>query len=212
MSPWGVNSPGTALQRETPLTAAGGSPADEGKWTENLLCYVGVDTPSPYLRCGSAVKHFRALRRVVMDGAGFDFLARCGDMMRPKNARSLKLGVAYRSRHKSGEAFDYNQEDDRVLLVREDKAGRTYWRTYLRCEKQDGTLGVRASLYTDNAGFVSAYVFDFTAAAETLGWERIPAQPGWSYYPSKKEFWHYQMRGDQSLDQALSTIYYNPAN
>jgi len=166
---------------------------------EGLLCYVDVDAPSPYLRCGTPAKHFRALRQVVIDGAGFDFLAKCGDMMRPKNAKSSKIGVAFRSRHKSGEAFDYNQEDYRALLVREYKAGHVYWRTYLRCEKQDGSLGVKADLYTDNTGFVSAYVFDFTAAAEGLGWERIPAQRRWMYQPSKKEFWHYQMREDLSF-------------
>ena len=125
-------------------------------------------------------------------------------MMRPRNARSTKIGVAFKSRHKSGEAFDYNQEDYRVLLVREYKAGQLYWRTYLLCEVQDGSQGIKAELSTDNFGFVSAYVFDFTAAAETLGWERIPAQPGWIYEPSNKEFWHYQLREDLSYDQAMS--------
>lgn len=172
-----------------------------------LLCYVNVDTTLPYLRCGSPANRFQALRQVVIDGAGFDFLSRCGDMMRPKNAKPLKNGVAFRSRHKIGEAFDYNQEDYRVLLVRESKGGQMYWRTYLRCEKQDGTLGIKANLYTDNAGFVSAYVFDFTAAAEGIGWERIPAQQGWMREPSNREFWHYQLRRDLSFDQFSNTIY-----
>lgn len=112
----------------------------------------------------------------------------------------LKAGIR-------AEAFDYNQEDSRLLLVREHRGDQVYWRTYLRCEKQDGTLGVKADLQTDNSGLVSAYVFDFTAAAESLGWERIPARAGWLYEPSNKEFWHYQMREDSSLDAAMSKIY-----
>ena len=197
INPGAAHSPGIA-QRET-HASAGVLRAAESKVPESVLCYENVDATLPYLRCGTPAKHFQALRQVVVDGAGFDFLAKCGDMMRPRNAISSKMGVAFRSMHKSGEAFDYNKEDPRVLLVREYKAGQLYWRTYLRCDKQDGTLGVEARLHTDNVGFVSAYVFDFTAAAESLGWERISAQPGWTDEPSNKEFWHYQMRGELSI-------------
>ena len=157
-----------------------------------------VVAPLPFLR-SDAAESFNALRDAVTDGAGFDFLARCGDMLRVGNAKALKLGAAFNSRHKKGEAFDYNQEDPRVLLVREDGLKGLRWRTYLLCRKQDGSLCTKADLYTDNAGFVSAYVFDFTAAAEEFGWERIYAQPGWTREPTKKEFWHYQLRRDASI-------------
>jgi hypothetical protein len=153
---------------------------------------------------------FKALRHLVIAGAGFDFLARCGDMLRAKTFESSKPGVIYLSRHKSGDAFDYNQEDSRVLIVREQKRGLIYWRTYLICNKQDGTQGVRAELNTDNVGKVSAFVFDFTAAAEGLGWERIPAREGWRQYPSKKEYWHYEMPEGLSFDQALALVNYKP--
>jgi hypothetical protein len=115
-------------------------------------------------------------------------------MLRVGNAKPLKVGTAFNSRHKKGEAFDYNQEDPRVLLVREYGLKGLRWRTYLLCQRQDGSQCTKADLQTDNAGFVSAYVFDFTAAAEQFGWERIYAQPGWPTEPTKKEFWHYQLR------------------
>lgn len=166
-----------------------------------------MDAPLPYLRCGTPARQFQALRRQVIARAGFDFLSKCGDLMRPRNAKSLKEGVAFKSRHKSGEAFDYNQEDNRVLLVRERYADQIFWRTYLLCAKQDGTSGVKAELHTDNVGFVSAYVFDFTTAAEGLGWERIPAQRGWMQEASNKEYWHYEMRSELSFDQAMHAIY-----
>src|SRR5215203_2511985 len=187
--------------------------ADDTGTIEDGFCRVAVDAPDPSLRCGSPVKLFEKLRQNIIATAGFDFLARCGDMKRNENAKFSKRGVANDSKHKIGLAFDYNQEDDRVLIVREGTAGLTYWRTYLRCERQDGTCGVKADIDTDNAGRVSAYVFDFTAAAESVGWERIPAQQGWEYSWKKKEFWHYQLKGsflggaeaataaDQSYDQ-----------
>jgi hypothetical protein len=167
-------------------------PAEEDKAQERLFCHVGVDAPSPYLRCGAPSEDFENLRKVVIVQAGFDFLAKCGDMMRPRNAKSSKIGVSFRSRHKTGEAFDYNQEDHRVLIVREYRSEGIYWRTYLLCDKQDGSQGEKANLRTDNAGLITAYVFDFTAAAESLGWERIPARLGWMNEPSNKEYWHYQ--------------------
>lgn len=163
---------------------------------KDVFCRVGVDAPMPYLRCGTPAHRFEELRQKIFAVAGFDFLATCGDMKRHEKATSSKPGVAYHSRHKSGLAFDYNQEDGRLLLVREDVGGLTYWRTYLRCEKQDGTCGVRADLDTDNAGRVSAFVIDFTAAAAGLGWKRIPAQEGWENIQTKKEFWHYETDED----------------
>jgi hypothetical protein len=168
--------------------------ADDVGAIEDGFCRVAVDAPDPSLRCGSPVKLYEKLRQHIIATAGFDFLAKCGDMKRHEKAKSSKRGVANDSKHKIGLAFDYNQEDARVLIVREDVAGLTYWRTYLRCERQDGTCGVRADVDTDNAGRVSAYLFDFTAAAESFGWERIPAQEGWEYSWKKKEFWHYQLK------------------
>lgn len=197
MNPWAAMSPGIAQNGLTPSVLPNSLP-NETEQPVGALCHINIDAPMPYLRCGSTIEHFQALRQAVIEGAGFDFLAKCGDMLRAKNATSLKTGVAFRSRHKTGEAFDYNQEDERVLLVREYLDGHVYWRTYLRCEKQDGSLGVKADLLTDNVGLVSAYVFDFTAAAHELGWERIPALRGWMDEASNKEFWHYQINDDLS--------------
>ena len=190
ISPIAVSSPGITHPGQDLATRLENAKAD-------AFYELDVEAPLPYLR-GKAAESFDALRKAVIIGAGFDFLAKCGDMLRSGNGKP-KVGTALNSRHKSGEAFDYNQEDPRLLLVRENEGGRVLWRTYLLCEKQDGSLGIKANLHTDNAGFVSAYVFDFTAAAEALGWERILPQPGWTNEPIKKEFWHYQLRRDLTL-------------
>ena len=181
--PTAVSSPGISPPPVAPTV----------KTEDESFLTLDVVTPLPFLR-KDAAESFNALRAAVNEGAGFDFRARCGDMFRMSNARPLNLGTAFHSRHKRGEAFDYNQEDQRVLLVREHGLKGLKWRTYLRCEKQDGSICTKRKLNTDNAGFVSAYVFDFTAAAEELGWERIHAQPGWATEPTKKEFWHYEVR------------------
>jgi hypothetical protein len=186
--PSAVSSPGISHSLDNRLVAA----STVGPEDESFLV-LDVVAPLPFLR-KDAAESFNALRAAVLKGAGFDFLARCGDMFRHGNPKVLKLGTAFNSRHKKGEAFDYNQEDPRVLLVREYGLKGLKWRTYLLCERQDGSLCTKRKLDTDNAGFVSAYVFDFTAAAEQFGWERIHAQPGWTTEPTKKEFWHYEFR------------------
>ena len=206
VNPRGVYGPGAGVECSVSASPVGSPPKAEGGITPGGRARINVDAPLPYLRRGDPAERFEALRLQVVIGAGFDFLAKCGDMMRDGAARPSKPGVVYRSRHKTGEAFDYNQEDPRVLLVREYRAGRTYWRTYLKCERQDGTMGVRADLLTDNAGSVSAYVFDFTAAAEGLGWQRIPAKGGWGRAPTKKEYWHYEMTEDGTSRRDVTLI------
>ncbi len=195
--PTAVSSPGIPATFDDRLVDLPATPTveaeNEPSFENEPLLPLDVVAPLPFLR-RHAAESFNALRSAVIDAAGFDFLARCGDMLRVGNAKVLKRGTAFNSRHKKGEAFDYNQEDPRVLLVREHESKGVRWRTYLLCKRQDRSKCAKADLHTDNAGFVSGYVFDFTAAAEQFGWERIYAHAGWTKEPTKKEFWHYQLR------------------
>src|SRR5687768_1836825 len=68
--------------------------ADDVGTVEDGFCRVDVDAPGPLLRCGSPVKLYEKLRRDVIATAGFDFLAKCGDMKRHEKAKSSKRGVA----------------------------------------------------------------------------------------------------------------------
>ena len=187
--PTAVSSPGTTYP---PSSSELARPAPLLEAENESFLEMQVDAPMPFLK-REAAQSFKNLRRAVIEGAGFDFLAKVGDMLRVGRAKPTKVGAAFNSRHKKGEAFDYNQEDSRVLLVREYGNSGLQWRTYLLCERQDGSLGTKTRLYTDNAGVVSAYVFDFTATAAQFGWERIHAQHGWQKDATKKEFWHYQV-------------------
>src|ERR1044072_3785417 len=133
--PTAVSSPGISHASDERLVNSPATSAVEAEEDESLFS-LDVVAPLPFLQKDAAEK-FNALRAAVNKGAGFDFLARCGDMFRMGNAKVLKLGAAFNSRHKKGEAFDYNQEDPRVLLVREDGLEGLRWSTYLLCRRQD---------------------------------------------------------------------------
>ena len=45
-------------------------------------------------------------------------------------------------------------------------------------------------------------MFDFTAAAEAVGFKRIPAWAGWQNSYNRREFWHYQF--DEGLTWAAA--------
>jgi len=101
-------------------------------------------------------------------------------MMRSKTFKSNKLGVAKRSRHQCGDAFDYNIDSPITVVVHEDSGGHTLFRTYLKCASQDGTMGVLRTVTDYRGKKVKAHLYDFTEAAGSLGWTRIPAHKGWT--------------------------------
>jgi hypothetical protein len=148
---------------------------------------------------------FAALRQKVISEAGFDFLSNFGDMMRPKNYTTNQTGVSNNSRHKCGDAFDYNQAEPRLVVIEEPRNGKTYFRTYLKCVKQDGTQGQLQSL----SGASPKYYYDFTSAAEALGWHRIRAHANWQAAWKRREFWHYQLTEGYTFEQGIELLYGN---
>jgi len=168
---------------------------------------VPVNTKAPTaLMQKEAAAGFNALREAVKAGSGVDFLAVCGDVLRPANYVSKKDGVANRSWHKTGRAFDYDQTSKALILVSEIFRDKQYFRTYLLCKDQTGKQGVKKLLRDIRGGSSNAYVFDFTAAAAALGFKRIPAWTGWQRHYDRREFWHYQFDEGLSWDQAMSQI------
>lgn len=173
---------------------------------------ISTKAPMPFLRSGKPANAFKQLKKVINEGAGFDFLVQCADVMRDKGFNSSKIGVAYRSRHKCGDAFDYDQSSKALIVVSEPHGLQQFFRTWLYCIKQDGTQGLSVTLKDIRGYTVKGWYFDFTAAAERLGWQRIPAWKGWSIKGSgynKMEFWHYQITEGLSFDEAMDYLY-NP--
>src|SRR6185436_6925890 len=99
--------------------------------------FMDVEVGMSFLRTGVPADSFRALRQKVKTDVGFDFLAKCADMMRSKSFRSNKPGVAVKSRHQCGDAFDYNIDSPHTVVLREDSGGHTFFRTFLKCASQD---------------------------------------------------------------------------
>ena len=161
-----------------------------------LVKLPGVTAPQPYM-IAEAAAVFARVRNEVAVKAGFDFMVKCGDVLRDPTFHSSKDGVANRSWHKTGRTFDYNQESPAIVIVSEPRGGKQYFRTYLRCWKQDGSLGNKIKVRDMRGNDVNAYLVDFTAIAESYGFKRIPAWNGWKDHYNRREFWHYQ---------------YNPAN
>lgn len=175
----------------------------------SVLVKISAAAPSPKMH-PSAAKAFERLRVIVREGSGVDFLAKCGDVFRESAFRSRKDGVADRSWHKTGRAFDYDQTSRSLVIVSEPKAGKEFFHTYLICADQSGTLGVKRTLRDYRGGSTDAFVFDFTAAAESLGFKRIPAWSGWQTKYNRREFWHYQFDEGLSWDAAMAQIYPKP--
>ncbi len=170
--------------------------------SDQILVKLDVKAPTPLMHRDAAAK-FNILRAAVKEKAGFDFLGKCGDIFRPADFRSSKDGVANRSWHKTGRAFDYDQESKNLIIVSEPRGGKQYFRTFLICAKQDGSLGVKRTL-TDIRGFTrAAFVVDFTAQAEAVGFERIPAWNGWQSHYNRREFWHYCYAPGLTWDSAM---------
>lgn len=173
----------------------------------NTTLISNIQVGLPYLRTGNPADRFKALRAKIIKAAGFDFLSIFGDMMRPRDFQTSEAGVSNNSRHKCGDAFDYNQGDPRLVVIRDPRNGVTYFRTYLRCEKQDGTQG---ELMAPNGGSPKFYC-DFTSIAEAFGWHRIRAHMGWQNTWKKREFWHYQLTEGYTFDQGMQLLYGNPS-
>jgi hypothetical protein len=169
------------------------------------LVKISAATPTPKLH-RTAAAAFEKLRVEVRDGSGIDFLAKLGDALRPANFISDKDGVANRSWHKTGRAFDYDQTSKALVIVSEIKGGRQYFRTFLICAKQDGSQGHRRTVRDYRGGSVSGWLFDFTAEAEKLGFKRIPAWSGWQRNYNRREFWHYQLDEGLTWDAAMQQL------
>lgn len=167
-----------------------------------LVKLIGVKAPMPIMHFKAAEK-FEDLRGIVANGAGFDFLATCGDIFREANFKSTKDGVADRSWHKTGRAFDYDQNSPALVLVQYTKNGKTYFRTFLKCAKQDGSLGKKQKVKDYRGYFVEAFLFDFTEAAALVGFNQIPAWSGWENHYNRREFWHYQFDEGLTWDAAM---------
>jgi len=112
-----------------------------------------------------------------------------------------------------------------MTVLREDFSGQVYWRVFIKCYVQDGSMGTpiqqliwdlpsRSSgnklAYEDGGKYAdppSGYWVDFTDLAQNEGWERIPAQTLWrSYYPAIR-YNQFILTGGMDMTTSLSQLY-----
>jgi len=170
---------------------------------------------------------YNAMRQTVKEKTGWDYMAILGDSSRSMN-HTPRPGQGRISWHVCGRAVDINQGylgQGNIELVREDIGGVTYWRVFIKAEKQDGSLGepLRVSPWDLNArsqgGLAtvyggelkatppSGYYVDFTTIAADFGWERRNALSNWrsSYYDV--EWWHFQKTEGMSWYECMLEVY-----
>jgi TolB protein len=188
-----------------------------------------INAPSPYLN-DRVDQSFLALRQRVLIEAGWDFLGQLDQLFVDISSKPLP-GLPGEDWNQAGRAFDVTDDDaltfePRLEVIREDIGSQTFWRIYLRAERQDGSQGeplrqlpwdFRARFgeeaqYFDEGGRVkesipAGYYVDFTALAADYGWQWVPATANWrTFYPGIR-FWHYENRQGLTWQQAMLEIY-----
>jgi TolB protein len=189
-----------------------------------------LDVSIPRL-CSAVDDSFKALRARLRAESGYDFLGSLSEAMRPYDLSNDYSD--YCSWHKAGRAFDsrfdYSGSDGQLLeIVREDTAGETYWRVFIRCAAQDGSCGrpmtanswnwttqARTELAPGEGGVAKpvpyGYYVDFTALAREYGWQRISSWDvddfSWKWHFKGFEYWHFQKREGLTWYDAMLQLY-----
>ncbi len=164
-----------------------------------------VSAPNPYLH-DTLDESFDAMRKFCAETAGWDYLANLDNAYIPLTEPpppGSDLNWLY-----TGRAFAASSAPIQagwMVITREEVAGQTYWRLYLKARYQDGSQGrpldtpvwnLEARYTTDPyayeqggqwAAIPPGYWVDFTDIALRFGWQRFSALSTWrTYYPATR--------------------------
>jgi TolB protein len=207
-----VGLPGEAAVRATEIPVSPPLAEPESETLSDLGRYQLVTLPdygsTPHQLSDAVDQAFNALRDRVAREAGWDFLGSLEHAFVGLND-PLPPGFAYADWLYTGRAFSFNLaafQAGWVEVLREDFAGQTYWRIFVRASQQDGSLGepLRARPWAFDSRFAgdptaydqggqprpgipAGYYIDFTRLAGDFGFERLPALTNWrTYYPAAR--------------------------
>lgn len=179
----------------------------------------------PYLH-DAVDESFNELRKEVAHKAGWDFLANLESAYLPFNeppAPYMEPNWLYTGRAITVNPLPLNA--GWMALVREEFAGQTYWRIYIKARYQDGSQGkpITDQIWDMNARFIgnpqdyetggrfgaipSGYWIDFTEIAHRYRWERIPAAVNWRTYFQGTHFNLYLLNDGLDWNTAMAEIY-----
>ncbi len=191
----------------------------------HLVTIDGVQAPYPQLH-DLADESFHALRQRVIQETGWDALASLENAFVPLTA-NLEPGFEEDWLY-TGRAFAINSlmaDAGWLVTLREEIGAQTYWRVYLRCSVQDGSLGepihnapwnlsARYDLdprtYEQGGGYApvpAGYWVDLTALASAYGWERQPALPNWRTYYKGARFNIFALTSGLTWYAAMRELY-----
>jgi TolB protein len=186
-----------------------------------------TDIQAPYPQLHDLVdESFVALRNRVTQESGWDALASLENAFVPLTT-SLEPGMEEDWLY-TGRAFAINSlmaNAGWMVTLREDIGAQTYWRVYIRCWVQDGSVGepihnapwnLSARYELDPrtyeqggeyASVPSGYWLDVTALASAYNWERIPALPNWRTFYNGARFTEFALTGGQTWYSAMQELY-----
>jgi TolB protein len=197
--------------------------------------YQLVDLPDVDVDRGEALlsdrvnESFNALRRRIVEEAGWDYLGQLTSAWRPITY-TPPSGHSRRTWYVCGRAVGLDQDpyegdDPRVELIREDVGNVTYWRVFIRATEQDGSMGepLREAPWDLNARYdggraeveggsprasvPSGYYIDLTTLADDYGWKRVPSLWRWRHFWPDIRWWTFQKAEDLDWWEAILEIF-----
>jgi TolB protein len=204
-----------------PITPEADVPAK--RWY--LLPLGDVAIPDGQLHAAVA-QAFTDLRDRVIADAGWDALASLQNAYVPLTT-ALDPGLQEDWLY-TGRAFAINTlmvNAGWMAVAREDIGTQTFWRLYLRTQKQDGSQGapiedppwnLNARYQLDPQAYEAGgdyapvppgYWIDLTSLAAAYGWERLPALSDWRSYYGGARFTEFAITGGLDWYSAMLELY-----
>ena len=190
-----------------------------------LVPLPSVQAPYPQLH-DLVNESFESLRQRVVKEAGWDALASLENAYVPLTT-ALDPGLGNDWLY-TGRSFALNSlmiNAGWMSVLREDVGSQTYWRLYVRAQKQDGSQGqpipnppwdlnarynLDPVIYEAGGEYGSVppgYWIDFTALAQAYGWERLPALPNWRNYYAGARFTEFALTSGLDWYSAMLELY-----
>ena len=185
------------------------------------------DVQAPYPQLHDLVdESFNALRQRMILETGWDSLASLENAFVPLTT-SLEPGMEEDWLY-TGRAFAINSLMSNagwLVTLREDIGAQTYWRVYVRCGVQDGSLGepihnapwnlsaryeLDPRVYEQGGEYSSVpagYWVDVTSLVLTYGWERVPALPNWRTFYNGARFTEFALTNGLTWYAAMQELY-----
>jgi len=182
---------------------------------------------APYPQLHDLVdESFNALRQRAIRETGWDALASLENAFVPITT-SLEPGMQEDWLY-TGRAFAVNSLMSNagwMVALREDVGAQTYWRLYIRCSVQDGSMGepihnapwnlfARYDLdprtYEQGGEYApvpAGYWVDITALSSAYGWDRLPALPNWRTFYKGARFTTFALTNGLTWYAAMQELY-----